>query len=72
LRQAKAVAREKNKNEWTCTLRVRGNLNMVGGVNIGVTGFGAYNGKYSVVDTQHGLIDKYETVIRARKVLVGY
>jgi phage protein D len=72
LRQAKAVAREKNKHEWTCTLRIRGNLNMVGSVNISVTGFGAYNGKYSVTDTQHSLIDKYETVIKARKVLVGY
>jgi len=72
LRQAKAVAREKNKNEWTCTLRVRGNLKMVSGVNIGFTGFGAYNGKYSVYDTQHGLGDKYETVIKSRRVLVGY
>jgi phage protein D len=72
LRQAKAVARERNKNEWTCTLRIRGNPNMVSSVNIGVTGFGAYNGKYSVFDTQHGLGGKYETVIKARKVLVGY
>jgi len=72
LRQAKAVARERNKNEWTCVLRVRGNLNMVGSVNIGITGFGAYNGKYSVFDVQHGLISKYETTIKARRVLVGY
>ena len=72
LRQAKAVARERNKNEWTCTLRLRGNLNMVSGVNIGITGFGAYNGKYSVFDAEHGTGDKYETTIKARRVLVGY
>jgi hypothetical protein len=72
LRLAKAVARERNKNEWICTLQVRGNLNMVGSVNIGVTGFGAYSGKYSVFDVQHGLGDKYKTTIKARKVLVGY
>ncbi|MDR0546149.1 MAG: hypothetical protein LBG77_00945 [Dysgonamonadaceae bacterium] len=72
LRQAKAVARERNKNEWTCILRIRGNLNMVGSVNISVTGFGAYNGKYSVFDAQHSLGNKYETVIKAHKVLVGY
>jgi len=72
LRQAKAVAREKNKNEWTCTLRVMGNLKMVGSVNIGLTGFGAYSGKYSVFDVQHGLNNKYETTIKARRVLVGY
>jgi phage protein D len=71
-RQAKAVARERNKNEWTCTLRIRGNLSMVGSVNIGIAGFGAYNGKYSVFDAQHGLGDKYETTIKARKCLVGY
>jgi len=72
LRQARAVARERNKNEWTCTLQVMGNLNMVGSVNIDVTGFGAYSGKYSVYDTQHGLGGKFTTVIKARKVLVGY
>jgi phage protein D len=71
-RQAKAVAREKNKNEWTCTLRVRGTIEMVGSVNIGITGFGAYNGKYSVYDTQHGLGGKYETTIKARRCLMGY
>ena len=72
LRQAKAVARDKNKNEWICTLRIRGNLNMVSGVNINITGFGAYNGKYSVFDTQHSLGGKYETTIKARRVLEGY
>jgi phage protein D len=72
LRQARAVARERNKNEWICTLQIRGNMNMVGSVNIGVTGFGAYNGKYSVFDVQHSLVNKYITVIKARKVLVGY
>jgi len=71
-RQAKAVARERNKNEWTCTLRLRGNLNMVSSVNINITGFGVYNGKYSVFDVQHNLGNKYETVIKARKVLKGY
>jgi hypothetical protein len=51
---------------------MRGNPKMVGSVNINITGFGAYNGKYSVFDAQHGLGSKYETVIKARKVLVGY
>jgi phage protein D len=72
LRQAKAAARERNKNEWTCTLHIMGNLNMVGGVNINLTGFGVYSGKYSVFDAQHSLGSKYRTVIKARKVLVGY
>jgi hypothetical protein len=45
---------------------------MVGSVNIGVTGFGAYSGKYSVFDVQHELGNKYKTIIKSRKVLVGY
>jgi hypothetical protein len=72
LRMAKAVARERNKNEWVCTFRIRGNLNMVGGVNIGVTGFGAYDGKYSAFNVNDSIGNKFETTVKARKVLVGY
>lgn len=72
LRQAKAVAREKNKNEWTCTLNLRGHIKMVSGVNVGITSFGVYSGKYSVFDVQHCLGGKYTTVVKARRCLVGY
>lgn len=71
-RQAKAVARAKNKNEWTCTLTVRGNPKMVGSVNININGFGAYSGKYSVFDVKHSAVGNYKTVLMARRVLVGY
>jgi phage protein D len=72
IRQAKAVAREKNKHEWTCTLRTMGNINMVGGVNIQLTGFGVYNGKYSIDEATHSVSSGYVTTVKAHKVLVGY
>jgi hypothetical protein len=72
MRQAMAVAREKNKHEWTCSLKMHGNVKMVGGVNIELTGFGVYSGKYSVYEAMHNVGGGYITTIKARKVLVGY
>ena len=72
MRQAKAVAREKNKHEWTCTLKIMGNVHMVGGVNIQLTGFGVYSGKYSVDEAVHSVGGSYGTTVKAHRVLVGY
>ena len=72
LRQAKAVARKRNKLEWTCTLNMVGNVKMVSGVNIQITGFGVYNGKYSVYEVEHTVCGGYLTTVKAHKVLVGY
>jgi phage protein D len=72
MRQAKAIAREKNKMEWTCTLRMIGNVKMVGGVNIQLTNFGVYSGKYSVDEATHAVGGGYTTTVKAHKVLVGY
>jgi hypothetical protein len=71
-RQAKAAAREKNKHEWTCTLRMAGSVNMAGGVNIQLTGFGVYSGKYCVDEAAHSVGGRYETAVKAHRVLVGY
>ena len=71
-RQARAFARAKNKNEWTCTLNMVGNVKMVGGVNIQITGFGVYSGKYSVDEAKHKTGGGYVTTVKAHKVLVGY
>jgi len=72
-RQAKAVAREKNKNEWTCTLKVIGNVRMVAGINIRLIGFGVYSGKYSVDEATHNVgASGYTTTVKAHRVLVGY
>ncbi|MDR0584501.1 MAG: hypothetical protein LBG57_09165 [Treponema sp.] len=72
MRQAKAVTREKNKQEWTCTLKMVGNVNMVGGVNIQLTGFGVYSGKYCVDEAVHSVGGGYGTTVKAHRVLEGY
>jgi hypothetical protein len=70
-RICKARCREKNKKEWTCTLKLLGNVKMLGGVNITVTGFGVYDGKCSVDEAAHNVSGKYVTTVNAHKVL-GY
>ena len=45
---------------------------MVGGVNIQLTGFGVYSGKYSVDEVTHKIGGGYGSTVKAHKVLVGY
>jgi len=70
-RICKARCREKNKNEWTCTLKMVGNVKMVGGVTINVRGWGKYSGKYMVDSASHKTGGGYQTTVKAHKVL-GY
>jgi len=70
-RICKARCREKNKKEWTCTLTMIGNVKMVGGVNVEITNWGKYSGKYAVDVATHKLGGKYETTINCHRVL-GY
>ena len=72
MRIAKAIARSKNKMEWTCTLNMVGNPKMVGGVNIQLTNFGVYSGKYSVDEATHSVGGVYKTTVKAHRCLVGY
>jgi phage protein D len=69
-RICKARCREKNKKEWICTLKIIGNVKMVGGVNIQITNWGKYSGKYAV-DTAEHKMSGYVTTINCHKVL-GY
>jgi phage protein D len=73
-RQAMAVAREKNKNEWTCTLTMVGNVGMVAGVTFELTSWGRYSGKYIITEATHKVTGAggYTTEVKAHKVLVGY
>jgi phage protein D len=72
MKQAKAAARKKNKGEWICTLKMVGHVHMIGGVNIRLTGFGVYSGKYSVDEATHSVGGGYVSTVKAHKVLVGY
>jgi hypothetical protein len=70
-RICRARCREKNKNEWTCTLQIMGNVKMVGGVTINMTNWGEYSGKYMVDMASHKTGGGYETTVNAHRVL-GY
>jgi hypothetical protein len=67
----RARCREKNKNEWTCALKIMGNVNMIGGVTINMTNWGKYSGKYMVDIANHRLGGRYLTTVNAHRVL-GY
>jgi hypothetical protein len=60
-----------NKKEWTCTLKIVGNVKMVGGVTINMTNWGKYSGKYMVDMASHKTGGGYLTTVNAHKVL-GY
>jgi len=66
-----ARCREKNKNEWTCTLNIIGNVKMFGGVTIQMTNWGKYSGKYMVDEATHKISSGYSTTVKAHRVL-GY
>jgi phage protein D len=70
-RICRARCREKNKNEWTCALKIMGNVKLVGGVTINVTNWGKYSGKYMVDVATHKTGGGYSTAINAHRVL-GY
>jgi len=70
-RICKARCREKNKKEWTCTLKLVGNVKMVGGVNVLITNWGRYSGKYAVEVATHKIGGGYQTTINCHRVL-GY
>ena len=70
-RICRARCRQRNKNEWTCMLKMLGNVKMVGGVTIEITNWGKYSGKYMVNVATHRTGEGYETTVRGHRVL-GY
>jgi hypothetical protein len=70
-RICRSRCREKNKNEWTCTLKIMGNVKIVGGVTINITNWGKYSGKYMVDTAGHKTGGGYSTTVNAHRVL-GY
>lgn len=74
--QAKRLARRKlrqlNKREYTGSLSLYGNVNIVGGACIILEGFGVFDGKYYVQSATHSIGSGYTTDVDIRKVLEGY
>jgi hypothetical protein len=67
----RARCREKNINEWTCALKIMGDVKIVGGVTINMTNWGKYSGKYMVDVASHKIGGRYLTTVNAHRVL-GY
>ena len=63
--------RKANKGEITGKIKMPGNPDMVAGINIVLSGFGDFDGKYSVDKSTHK-IPPYTTEIEISKVVEGY
>jgi len=69
-RKAKAELRKSNRNETTGEIEMVGNLNLLAGINVDISGFGNFSGKYFVEESRH-LISRegYTVSANIRKVL---
>lgn len=75
--QAQAVAKgslkNKNKDKITASLTLGGNIKLVAGINVDLTGFGEFSGKWHIVSSTH-TVDKntgYMTDLSIRKILAA-
>ena len=71
-RLAQKTLRRLNKVETTGSLTVTGDVELLGGVCVDLTGFGAFDGKYYITSADHSIGSGYTTSIDVRKVLEGY
>lgn len=67
-RIAKSALREKNRNEWTASLTVIGNPNLVTGLTIAIKGYGKFDGKYLIAKSTHGVGSGYVTGLELTRV----
>lgn len=70
---AKKKLREKNKDEVKVSMTLPGNVLLVGGVTVALSGWGTFDGKYFIEQANHDVGGSgYTTKIDLRKVLEGY
>ena len=70
--KAKGALKEKNKDKITGSITVAGNVKLVAGINIELTGIGKFSGKWHVVSSAHDLDNSsgYVTTATIRKIEV--
>lgn len=68
---AKAKLREKNKQEYTMNLQLKGNTKIVACNCIDLEGFGIFDGKYFIDKISHSLGGGYKVSMDIHKVLEG-
>ena len=65
--------RQKNKNKFSAKFKLVGDVGLVAGVTMNVSGFGSFDGKYIVEQAVHSISSSgYITTVQARKVLEEY
>jgi phage protein D len=72
-RKAKANLREKNKKEKMCEMVVFGNPDYRSGLNVQLSGFGIFDGKWFIYSSSHEISENgYTTQLSMRATLDGY
>ncbi len=69
---AKKRLREKNNGEYTMSVTLLGNPELVAASCVNVTGFGAFDGKYIITTATHDIGGGYTTTLELRRCLDGY
>lgn len=72
-RKAKAKLREQNKNEYTVSIKVKGDIIYFAGTNITLKGFYKFDGKYNITTCSHSISRSgYVVDLNCRRCLEGY
>ena len=72
-RKARARLREMNKYEWTCKMKLTGDIIYFTGTNVRLEGWGRFDGKYHIDTCVHNIGDNgYTVTLNLRRCLVGY
>jgi phage protein D len=65
--------RQKNKEEFKASFTLAGDVGLVAGVTVTVTGYGAFDGKYIIETASHSVSRSgYKTELTLRRVLEDY
>ena len=65
-KMAKKKLRQANKKEITGNITLMGDLRFVGGSNITISGFGAFDGQYAIEKATHSIGSSYTTKLDLR------
>lgn len=68
--KAQAALERANDDQTEMTLEVDGNQKLAAGMNVGITGFGKLNGKYTITQSKHRFSreDGYKTEVETKRV----
>jgi len=68
---AKAELRKANKKQYTMSFALPGNVYLVAGFTVIVSGFGKFDGRYYIDKAEHNVSDGFTTSIDVHRVLEG-